>query len=161
MIHIPSTARVLFFQYPTLLSRPLQTILIPWRLLAFPFHVCMLLCVADYREKLVVRSSLSQGYTETEYLDAMSSANFAIAASIASLFIVMIGFLSGRTIQHETLNVLHCVSHSLAGSLLFAVWIYEAHAVRIWHIWYFWGFPPAFLEVLVVCRTIRQGIFVW
>eukprot|EP00758_Cryptobia_borreli_P000645 Tbor_TRINITY_DN1362_c0_g1::TRINITY_DN1362_c0_g1_i1::g.12515::m.12515 len=168
MIHtsdgLPS---IILTRYPTFLSRLNESFFIPWRTAAFVFHISGLITAGSYRRELVVNASLMpnpdpltgeflQGYQE-DYDYMLTSANWAIAASATCLVIILLGFLSARTISSELNNIFHGLCHSVAGGLFMCAWVYEMHVARLWHIWYFWGLCPALVEMYVVTLSIWRG----
>ena len=149
---------IVMTHYPTVLSKPNELVLIPWRLAALSLHICGLITCGHYRDKLITKSSLAEDYEQSDYDLLYNSSNWALAATIICFFIVSAGFFSGRSTSNEALNLIHAAIHTAGGTLLMCTWYYDGHIVRLWHVWYFFSLIPAGLEMIVNLLSRSQGL---
>lgn len=162
MIHTASgLPQLVVSRYPTFLRRTNEMLLIPWRTSAIALHIAGLITLADYRKQLIVVSSLGPEYEQSDYDYMLRIANGAIAASVLCLALTTLGFLSGRSIQIPFTNLIHAICHTAAGVLFMCIWAYDAHVMRMWHVWYFFGLVPAVVEVAVVGASVFRGALAW
>ena len=161
MIHARNEApELLTDRHPIWLSKPNESLLIPWRMASYIFHCTALLAVADYRRILVLRS-LSFNYLQSDFDMLSRTTDLAISATIVCLAVCMVGVVTAVTVRVDVMNLLHATCHTTGGVMLVAVWYYTAHTARLWHIWYFFSLIPAFLELLVVLAKTRRGLEKW
>lgn len=158
MIHIGAQVPYLVAaQYPTFLSNANTHVLLPWRMAAAALHFVGILTVADYRDVLITVASLPPVYRSADFDYLHQSANWAVAASLICLAVCVLGIVSGRTVRYEALNFFHAVAHTIAGVLLVVVWYKTHHVIRLWHVFYIFGFIPAFVEAAALSYTSRSG----
>jgi hypothetical protein len=152
---VPITER-----YPTLLSRPIDW-LINWRLLSFVALCTMVVTLSRERNVIIRVGSLPEDYTQAEWKQVAESYDLSLAAWYISLFMCILGLFTGRTFHLELPALIHCICHTTSFVMLLLVWRDTAHAVRLWHIWYFFGAPPAFMELFLLVGSRLQGLYHW
>ncbi|CUI14066.1 membrane-associated protein, putative [Bodo saltans] len=162
MIHVGrQVPRVVLSRGWTSLFRPNESLLVRWRLAAFILHCTALLCVADYRDTLIVRGSLLEGFTQEDFNFFARSANGAVAMTVLCLAVAVAGIFNARTLRVTGLNLLHALCHTAGGILLILVWFYTAHVHRLWHIFYFFNIIPASIEIFSVVLSYWRGYDMW
>jgi hypothetical protein len=162
MIHVGrQVPRIVLGRGWTSLFRPNEALLVRWRLAAFILHCTALLCVADFRDMLIIHGSLLEGYTQEDFDFFSHSADAAVAMTVLCLAVSIAGVANARTLRVTGLNLLHALCHTSGGVLLILVWYYTAHVYRLWHILYFFSIIPALLEIFSVVLSHWRGYDIW
>jgi hypothetical protein len=147
--------------YPTFLSRPNQ-LFVAWRLLGLSLHFTAFLTLIDYRLNLIANSLPPLGsFEQVDYEIMRQSTYLALSLTFIAMCVPAFGVLSARTVKMTGLNLWHGVNHTIAGVLLLRVWLETWHSVRVWHIAFIFGFPPAALECIVLLWTRMRGDYIW
>jgi hypothetical protein len=86
-----------------------------------------------------------------------TSFSFALAVTIISLGVNLLGFMSGFSMFMPFICVINIVSHTI-GCIYTCVFIMESwHFMTFWYIWAFFAAPVAVLELFIIFGTLCLG----
>lgn len=146
--------------YPTILSRPNENLLIPWRLLALSLHFTGWLTLVDAREAMIKRA-MPEPIAQEDYDLLWHGTMTGLAATLILLVFSSFSLLTGRMIRLDSLNLMHACFHTIGAIWLVEIWHQDAHVWRIWHVWIFCSLLPALVEAVMLVRLHRRGTFTY
>lgn len=156
-----SGSQMVYHRFFTLLSRPNEILLIPWRLLATCGELCALICLANAGYDVMVVPYYGTGLSDPVVIAAKASFEASVAITIITTLLSGLFFVSARLINDEALNLVQCCRHTLSGFLNLGTWYYLWHPIRVWHIFVWVTIVPFLIELVLVLRSIRSGRYIW